>query len=1062
MSTSNRLPTEVTNQFTIHKKLGSGSYGDVWLAESKRIGLFALKIIARSSFEDTRPFDRELRGLQYFVPVSEKDKGHLKIHFAEATADNEFLYYGMELADNIDGAPPKTGEEYIPKTLKEALNSSQNLSPKTIHQYLKQIAEALSHLHQNTLIHRDIKPSNIIFVNGRPKLADIGLVTTLDITFTSDLGTRGYMPPDEKSSPLSDIYSLGRVLYELLFGLPVTEYPRIPEHTLNAPNSGSILELNEIVIKCCQTDPKKRYQTVEEILKDLHIIESGRSLRKVNQIKARTHKLLRAAPAVLISTILLATLASWLYTRSRNAADTELLSLETRIEERIQNHWTGQHFQSQLELEAFSKKRKSRRHQATLKRLEGLIQDLPDLIYDPTNAIPLPETVQSLTEPLHPQTPILAGQTHNDQPILIDLNQRRSWIPPSDSDASLTATWLNSNLDTLYTARRTHFGTTTLYRQRIDQNSAPEIVLTDPEWFLTGVSIPNEPDTHLITTPAGSTFKIHAGEAYPKASIPPSHLGLVHFTPEHTLLHPTEPHYALWSPSHPDVRVLNIEHWEMSPHQFHHETPIEDLTWCPVAPIFATVTKGNQIYLWDATTGEKLLRTPNPNTSATQVSFSVDPTILVTSSPTHGVAMHQTDLHAATDGIRAKQISNILPTGPRTEEHRILAAHSKIVDGKLLRLSIKEPLDFKHIDNMLNISDFPGFKLVTTGDSFWIQNPTNLLLSRYQFSRKIELATTHPERSGVLLYCKPDILFLPIRTVRHQLGRQTTLIGPGLPLNLFPLNANGIDSIEGSVAAISTSNGTTFLKTPETFGSTAATSQINSRPAPTSDDKTPPETQFDTKSNKALNTTHLVSFQPTIANPFYSTLDRVMSAKEQLRRFPNDKTSQMIYAFRLETSGDCTNALKHYLRIIHHERGEPEIYNILANEQLHYLDFTSTPPPVPLHSSIAHSTTHKATEQFRRFQYLATIGFLDYRMITPESASHKYFSSAALPGLANACNLVWLSLKATSPSSKESDIVLFQRRLRETNWSREQSTYWPLIWQAIHGTTTQPKPTRIN
>jgi serine/threonine protein kinase len=54
-----------------------------------------------------------------------------------------------------------------------------------------QLTTALEHLHGSGLIHRDIKPSNIVFVDGTPKLADVGLVTTLDAT-RSFVGTEGY------------------------------------------------------------------------------------------------------------------------------------------------------------------------------------------------------------------------------------------------------------------------------------------------------------------------------------------------------------------------------------------------------------------------------------------------------------------------------------------------------------------------------------------------------------------------------------------------------------------------------------------------------------------------------------------------------------------------------------------------------------------------------------------------------------------------------------------------------------------------------------------------------
>jgi len=72
-------------------------------------------------------------------------------------------------------------------------------------------------MHSAGLVHRDIKPSNIIFVNGKPKLADIGLVVSLGDA-RSFVGTEGYVPPEGPGTIHADIYSLGKVLYEISTG----------------------------------------------------------------------------------------------------------------------------------------------------------------------------------------------------------------------------------------------------------------------------------------------------------------------------------------------------------------------------------------------------------------------------------------------------------------------------------------------------------------------------------------------------------------------------------------------------------------------------------------------------------------------------------------------------------------------------------------------------------------------------------------------------------------------------------------------------------------------------
>src|SRR5260221_1402312 len=200
--------------------IGKGAYGEVWLARDE-IGVYhAVKIIQRSTFPDKSPFEREYRGILHYTPLSRTHQSLVHILNVGRDRDAGFFYYVMELADCARHGRQIVPASYCARTLAHEMDTRGCLPVRECIQIGIDLAEGLRYLHGKQLIHRDIKPANIIFVNGIPKLADVGLVTHVAEARRDPkhLGTEGFIPPEGPGTTPADIYSLGRVLREASFG----------------------------------------------------------------------------------------------------------------------------------------------------------------------------------------------------------------------------------------------------------------------------------------------------------------------------------------------------------------------------------------------------------------------------------------------------------------------------------------------------------------------------------------------------------------------------------------------------------------------------------------------------------------------------------------------------------------------------------------------------------------------------------------------------------------------------------------------------------------------------
>lgn len=294
---ASRQPPPVPDYELLHC-IGRGSYGDVWLTRNVLRELRAVKFVYRDCFADPRPFEREFEGIQHFEPISRSHPSQLHIlHVGKNDAVGCF-YYVMELADDSNQerngqqaespgqAPPvtprsslTTAHPYAPRTLRSELDRQGRLPVAECIQIGLSLATALQHLHENKLVHRDIKPSNILFVNGVAKLGDIGLVTVAGDT-QSIVGTEGYLPPEGPGTPKADLYSLGKVLYEMTTGMDRRRLPELPGDLRSWPEATSALALNEVVLKACAGPAADRYPSSEAMREDLERLSEGKPIAR--------------------------------------------------------------------------------------------------------------------------------------------------------------------------------------------------------------------------------------------------------------------------------------------------------------------------------------------------------------------------------------------------------------------------------------------------------------------------------------------------------------------------------------------------------------------------------------------------------------------------------------------------------------------------------------------------------------------------------------------------------------------------------------------------------------
>jgi serine/threonine protein kinase len=260
-------------KYEVECELGRGGMGVVFKAKQKDLERpVALKMILSS----------HLASADHISRFQDEAKAAASLHHPNIVSVYE--------AGQLNGQPFFAMQYVAGPSLAQRLRESP-MAQEDAARIVESVARAVGHLHEHHIIHRDLKPSNILLDQaGNPYVTDFGLVKMLagDSHRTSTgviVGTPSYMSPEQASGqagkvgPLSDVYSLGAILYELLTGRPPF-LEATPLDTLVQVLEGEPLlprrlrpsvapELEMICLRCLEKNPAERYPSAAVLADDL-------------------------------------------------------------------------------------------------------------------------------------------------------------------------------------------------------------------------------------------------------------------------------------------------------------------------------------------------------------------------------------------------------------------------------------------------------------------------------------------------------------------------------------------------------------------------------------------------------------------------------------------------------------------------------------------------------------------------------------------------------------------------------------------------------------------------
>ena len=257
------------DRYEILEKIGTGGMSDVYKAKDHKLNRFVAVKVLKQEFSENTSFVSKFR-VEAQAAASLMHPNIVNVY--DVGEENGVHFIVMELVEGI--------------TLKKYIEKKARLSVKEAVSIAIQACMGLEAAHNNHIIHRDIKPQNIIISKeGKVKVTDFGIAkAATSNTITSNvMGSVHYTSPEQArggySDERSDIYSMGITLFEMLTGrVPfngdTTVAIAIKQIQEPMPSPRDFVpeipvSVEQIVLKCTQKSPDRRYQSVGDLISDL-------------------------------------------------------------------------------------------------------------------------------------------------------------------------------------------------------------------------------------------------------------------------------------------------------------------------------------------------------------------------------------------------------------------------------------------------------------------------------------------------------------------------------------------------------------------------------------------------------------------------------------------------------------------------------------------------------------------------------------------------------------------------------------------------------------------------